>query len=210
MKLYYKAGACSMASHIILNELDLSFDLNLVDTENGITVNDGMQYNTINPNGYVPALMLDDGSVLTENIALLQYLSDLQPARRFTPPSNSFERIRLQELLSYLATELHKAYSPFFSGKNLSEEVEKLAKEKICKRISVIETKLTDGRNFLMGKDYTVADAYAFVILNWSNFIGLTLEHWPNTHRFIERVYNRPATKQAMMTEGLIESETLK
>ena len=206
MKLYYKAGACSMASHIILNELDLTFDLESVDTEKGITSN-GIQFNSINPNGYVPALELDDKDVLTENSAVLQYLGDLKAERKLTPQDDRLELARQQELLSYLSSELHKSYSPFFSGKDMDSKEANIVKEKISRRIDFIETQLADEREYLMGAQFTVADAYAFVILNWSNFIDLSLETWPKTQAFMKRVYNRPATKKAMIAEGLRESE---
>ena len=206
MKLYYKAGACSMASHIILNELDLTFDLESVDTEKGITSN-GIQYSSINPNGYVPALELDDKHVLTENSAVLQYLGDLKAERKLTPQDDRLEIARQQELLSYLSSELHKSYSPFFSGIDMDSKEINIVKEKISRRIDFIETQLADDREYLMGAQFTVADAYAFVVLNWSNFIDLSLETWPKTQAFMKRVYNRPATKKAMIAEGLRESE---
>ena len=206
MKLYYKAGACSMASHIILNELDLTFDLESVDTEKGITSN-GIQFNSINPNGYVPALELDDKDVLTENSAVLQYLGDLKAERKLTPQDDRLEIARQQELLSYLSSELHKSYSPFFSGIDMDSKEINIVKEKISRRIDFIETQLADDREYLMGAQFTVADAYAFVVLNWSNFIDLSLETWPKTQAFMKRVYNRPATKKAMIAEGLRESE---
>lgn len=195
-----------MASHITLNELNLPFTLELVDTESSTTSN-GKDYRTINPNGYVPALQLDNGKVITENMAILQYLANLQPAQQLTPLYGSFEYTQLQEILSYLSTELHKAYSPFFSSETLDYDTAKQAKEKICKRIDTIETRLQDGRLFLMGDNYTVADSYAFVILNWSNFIDLSLDRWPHTTALLQRVINRPATIKAMTREGLIEAE---
>ena len=206
MKLYYKAGACSMASHIILNELDLTFDLESVDTEKGITSN-GIQFNSINPNGYVPALELDDKNILTENSAVLQYLGDLKAERKLTPQDDRLEIARQQELLSYLSSELHKSYSPFFSGIDMDSKEINIVKEKISRRIDFIETQLADDREYLMGAQFTVADAYAFVVLNWSNFIDFSLETWPKTQAFMKRVYNRPATKKAMIAEGLRESE---
>jgi glutathione S-transferase len=203
MKLYYKAGACSMASHIILNELNVAFSLEKVDTEKGMT-GGGIHYNTINPNGYVPALECKNGEVLTENIAILQHLGRLNPEQQLVPASENFDYVRLQELLSYLATELHKAYSPFFSTTTLDNTARKMAEEKIAKGIDVIDNRLTEGRQFLIGPDYTVADAYAFVILNWSSVIHFSLAPWPNTNAFMQRIYNRPATQKAMISEGLI------
>ncbi|MCG8382678.1 MAG: glutathione binding-like protein [Gammaproteobacteria bacterium] len=203
MKLYYKPGACSMAAHIILNELDHPFELIKVDTAANKTEH-GHTFTDTNPNGYVPALILTTGEVLTENAAILQYLGDLKPQSRLVPESGSFKRVRLQELLSFLSSELHKAYGPFFSELELSDEEKTTALKKIDRRITTLESRLSQGYDFLTGQTFSVADVYAFVILNWSRFIDHSLEQWPNTNAFFQRISQRPAVIQAMVTERLI------
>lgn len=206
MKLYYKPGACSMASHIVLNELEIPFSLERTDTAQGVT-EAGRSYVEINPNGYVPALELEPGVVLTENPAILEYLADLVPAKHLAPPNDTFERVRLRELLAFLSSELHKAFSPFFAGNELTPDERDAAEDRIAKRITPIETRLAEAGPYLLGNQFSVADAYAFVILNWSQFIGFSLETWPNTYAFWERVGSRPNTVKALKKEGLIPAE---
>ncbi len=206
MKLYYKPGACSMASHIVLNELEIPFSLERTDTAQGVTET-GRSYVEINPNGYVPALELEPGVVLTENPAILEYLADLVPAKRLAPPVGTFERVRLRELLAFLSAELHKAFSPFFAGIELTTEERDTAEARIAKRIAPIEARLAKAGPYLLGSQFSVADAYAFVILNWSQFIGLSLEPWPNTHVFWTRVGAHPSVVKALKKERLIPAE---
>lgn len=202
MKLYIKPGACSLASHIVLKELGAEFTTEIVDTEAKTTAS-GDNYLAINPKGYVPALRLQSDIVLTEGAAILQYLADQNPESGLTPPVGSVERARVQEYLNYIASELHKAFSPFFNP-NSSEADRETAKANVAKKLDVVEALLEDGRDYLLGERFTVADSYLFVVANWSGFVGVDLTRWPKLQGFQARVANRPSTQAALKAEGLI------
>lgn len=206
MKLHYKPGACSMASHIILNEIGNSFELDKTDTEAGKT-EAGEDFRKISPNGYVPALVTDGGEIITENPAVLQYLADQSPDAGLAPPNGTLERTRLQEALNFVSSELHKSFGPFFSGTELDGDARQKAEAGVGRRVAHIERSLADGRAFLLGDTFTVADAYAFVVLNWAGFVGVSLDAWPKTQAYLARIASRPAAVKAMVAEGLIEKE---
>jgi len=206
MKLYYKPGACSMAAHIVFNEIGLSFDLDKVDTSSGKTESGG-DFRKISPNGYVPALVTNGGDVITENPAVLQYLADRVPEAGLAPANGTLERTRLQEALNFVSSELHKAFGPFFSGTDLDLEAKTQAHDNVARRIDHIERSLADGRVYLLGETFTVADAYAFVVLNWANFVGIDLAPWPKTRAYVTLMAARPSVVKAMITEGLIAQE---
>lgn len=206
MKLFYKSGACSMATHIILNEIGSVFDLDKTDTATGRTES-GKDFRTINPNGYVPALITDNGEIMTENPAVLQYLADQAPEAGLAPPNGTLDRTRLQEALNFVSSELHQAFGPFFSGTDLDPVARKNAEAGVSRRIDHIERYLADGRAYLLGNVFTVVDAYAFVVLNWTNHVGISLDAWPDTQAYVARVSDRPATVKTMITEGLITQE---
>ena len=206
MKLYYKPGACSLAAHIVLNEIGAAFELDRTDTAAG-TTESGADFGAINPNGYVPALQLESGDIVTENPAVLQYLADLKPETGLAPAAGTPDRVRLQEALNFVSSELHKAFGPFFSGRELSPEARAEAEAGAARRIDAIERRLRDGRAFLLGDTFTVADAYAFVVLNWTAFVGIDLSRWPSASSFLDRVKARPAVVRAMTDEGLIAAE---
>jgi glutathione S-transferase len=204
MKLYYSPGACSMATHIVLNELGLAYQLERTDTANKITES-GIDFRTINPKGYVPALETNDGKIVTENAAILQYVADRQPNSNLAPTNGTFERTRLQELLSYLSSELHIAYGAFFSGAQLDEDARNKAEAKIARHVQSLEDSLADGRQYLLGDNFSVADAYAFVMLNWSYPVGFDLSPWPTVLAFMKRIGSRPSVIKAMTAEGLLD-----
>jgi glutathione S-transferase len=206
MKLHYKPGACSMASHIILNELGTSFELDKTDTDAGKT-EAGEDFRKISPNGYVPALVTDDGEIITENPAVLQYLADQSPDAELAPPNGTLERTRLQETLNFVSSELHKSFGPFFSGTALDDDARQRAEAGVGRRAAHIERSLADDRAFLLGDTFTVADAYAFVVLNWAGFVGVSLDAWPKTQAYVARVAARPASIKAMVAEGLLEQD---
>jgi len=203
MKLFYKAGACSMASHIALHEVGAHFDIEPVDTDADVTAS-GIDFSTINPKGYVPALMLDSGEIITEGPAVLQYIMEQHTDQRDTPLVDPMQRARLREHLNYTSSELHKSFSPLFAA-NTSEEDKSAARTNVAKKFDYINSLLSDGRLFLLGTVFTVADAYLFTVSNWANFTDIDVEKWPHIADFIQRVAARPAVQVAMKVEGLIE-----
>lgn len=202
MKLYYMPGACSLASHIMLNEVGARFEIEKVDTQAGRTQS-GQDYRDISPNGYVPALETEGGDYLNEGVAILQYIADTHPDRALSPELGSLARARLQQFLNFAAAELHKAWSPLFvSG---SSEAEKSAAvRKVASKFDYLERVLADGRDYLVENQFSVADAYTFVLANWANVKGIDLNDWPHLARFVQRVQARPATKAAMKAENLL------
>lgn len=202
MKLFNKPGACSLASHIVLNEVGAAFELDEVDTKLGKTKS-GLDYSNINPKGYVPALELDSGEILTEGASILQYIADQYPQSGLAPAVGTIARARLQEYLNYTGSELHKAFGPFFSPAASDEHKEK-AGINVAKKFDYLNELLSDGRIYLLGDNFSVADAYLFVVSNWSNFVGIDLKNWPNISAFVDRVANRPAAQSAMKAEGLL------
>lgn len=203
MKLFYKPGACPLASHIALQEIGQPFEIASVDTATGRTAQ-GEDYRDINPKGYVPALQLDDGQILTEGPAILQFLADSAPAAGLAPEAGTLARARMQEQLTFVSSELHKAFGPLF--RDGSTEAEKsAAREAVAAKFNHVEALLSDGRDYLVDDRFSVADAYLFVVANWANFTGIDLASWPNLTAFVARVSDRPATQAAMRAEGLIQ-----
>jgi glutathione S-transferase len=201
MKLYYSAGACSLSPHIVLREAGLEFELERVDTSSKKTAT-GADFYQINPKGYVPALKLDDGEVLTEGAAIVQYLADLKPDAALAPKNGTFARVRLQEQLNFIAMEIHKSFGPLFSS-DTPEVTKQGAITKLGKRFDEIERTLNDGRKYLFGDSFTVADAYLFTVARWAKAVKVPLDRWPLLLGFIERVGTRPAVRAALEAEGV-------
>jgi glutathione S-transferase len=200
MKLYYIPSACSFSPHIVANELGLSIELVKVDPTTKRTEH-GEDFLEINPKGYVPALKLDDGNVLTEGPAIMQYLADLKPDAQLAPANGSMARYRLQEMLGYINSELHKAYIPLFNPAS-SDEVRTDRLAYLRKHYGPIEAAL--GRTpFLLGEQFNITDAYLFVVARWSGFVKLDLSQFPNLLAFQARIAARPAVQAAMRREGL-------
>ncbi|GAB6066854.1 glutathione transferase GstA [Methylothermus subterraneus] len=200
MKLYYSPGACSLAPHIVLCELDLDFDLVRVDLASKRTAS-GEDFRQINPLGYVPVLELNDGTRLVEGPAILQYLADLAPQADLAPRPGDFQRYLLQQWLNFISSELHKNFSPLFWAE-LAEEAKQLFRRRLNERLSFISERLAK-HDHLLGANYSVADAYLFVVLSWRNYVGLDFSPWPPLLAYAERIAQRPAVQQAMQEEGL-------
>jgi glutathione S-transferase len=198
MKLYFSPGACSLSPHIVLREAGLSFSLEKVDLRSKQTAG-GHDYKTINPKGAVPALELDDGQILTEGPAVVQYLADLAPEKQLAPPAGSMPRYRLMEWLNFISTELHKGFSPLFNPA-MPEEAKKLTLERLLSRFDYLATQLQAGP-YLLGSQFTVADAYLFVMLRWSGAFSIELSRWPALEAYFKRVEQRPAVQAALAAE---------
>ena len=200
MKLYYSPGACSLSPHIVVSETGINVELEKVNLAEHKTAS-GQDYMTINPKGYVPALRLDDGSVLTEGPAIVQYLADQKPGSGLIPPAGSIDRYRVQEWLHFIGTELHKNFGALFN-KATPDATKETAKANITKRLAYLNDRLA-GKQYLMGSDFTVADAYAFTIVNWTNFVSIDLKPYPNLAAYMARVAARPKVLETLKAEGL-------
>ena len=199
MKLYYLSGACSLASNIALREAGLKFELVKVDRRTKKAA-DGLDFNEVNPKGYVPALTLDNGEVLTENVAVLQYIADRNPAAKLAPAAGTMERYRLMEWLSFINSELHKGFSPLFR-QDAPEDTKQYARNHLTTRLDYLQ-RAFGAKTFVMGEQFTVADAYLFTVLSWGGFANLDIGKWPQLKRFVERVGARPHVIEALKAEG--------
>ena len=201
MKLYYSPGACSLSPHIVLQELGLKYTPVLASTKSH-KLQDGTDYYSINPLGYVPMLELDDGRRLHEGPAIVQYLADQAPEKKLAPANGTWERYKLQEWLTFIGTEVHKNFGPLF-GQG-SDEAKNAAREKVLNRLKFVDGELA-GKQFLMGDQFTVADAYLFTVTNWAGLTGIDISGLTNIVQFRERVGARPEVQEAMKAEGLIK-----
>jgi glutathione S-transferase len=204
MKLYYATGTCSLSPHIVANEAGIPLDLERVDIRKSPRVTEtGSDYSAVNPNGYVPALVLDHGTVLIEGVAIVQYLADLKPDSGLAPAAGTLERIELQSWLNFIATELHKMFSPWLFHPEYGAQAQEVARSKITERLTHVERHLAAGGPFLLGEILSAADAYLFTIVGWSDFTKVDLAAFPHLRDFMTRVGARPAVRDAMRAEGL-------
>jgi glutathione S-transferase len=201
MKLYYTPGACSLAVHITLCESGLPFEKESVDLATKKTAS-GADFTTINAKGYIPALQLDSGELLTEGPAINQYLADLVPEKKLAPANGSLDRVRLQSWLTYIGTELHKSFTPLFHPS--SDDVKAQAKENIAKRLGYVNQQLA-GKQYLVGEQFSIADAYLFTVVGWMGFLAMPTDAYPNVQALVAKVGARPAVQAAMKAEGLIK-----
>lgn len=204
MKLFYAPGTCSLSPHIVAREAGLPLELIKVDIRaKPHRTESGEDYAKINPKGYVPALQLDEGGLLTEGVAIVQFLADQAPGSDLAPPLGSPERYRLQEWLTFISAELHKMFSPWLFHPEYGEVAQQVAKDKIAGRFAFLDEHL-GGRPYLLGTSFTVADAYCFTIVNWSKLHNIDLAPYPKLSNYMARVGHRPTVRAVMEVEGLL------
>lgn len=200
LKLYYSPGACSLSPHIVLEEAGLPYEAIQASLKTK-TLADGSDYRAVNPLGYVPTLELADGTRLREGPAIVQYLADQAPAKRLAPENGTIARYQLQGWLNFTATEIHRNFSPLFNPA-VPDDIKQASKQRILGRLEWVDGELA-GKQFLLGEDFTVADAYLFVVTGWSKPMQLDLSKLTNLVAWRERVAARPAVQAAMKAEGL-------
>lgn len=200
MKLYYSPGACSLSPHIVLREAGLAFEAVLAPTKTH-QLPDGTDYYTINPLGYVPMLELDDGTRLREGPAIVQYVADQAPQKNLAPANGTLPRYRLQEWLTFIGTEIHKSFSPLFMP-SMPDEAKKVYRERIANRFAFVNGEL-EGKQYLMGDTFTVADAYLYTVTRWAKPMQIDLAPYPHLAAHQERVQARPAVQEALKHEKL-------
>ncbi len=203
MKLYYFPGACSLSPHIVLLEAGLPFTLVKIDSKTKKTESGG-DFLTINSKGAVPALQFDDGRVLTEGPAIVQYIADQKPESGLAPRAGTFERYQLMEILNFITSEVHKTFSPLFNPAS-SAEVKEMFTANLAKKFDWLSGFL-GKKAFLMGNTFTVADAYLFTVLGWTRHVKIDLSKWPVLEAFQARIGQRPKVQEAMKAEGLLKS----
>jgi glutathione S-transferase len=201
MKLYYSPGACSLSPHIVLLEAGLDFTTEKVDLKSKKTET-GVDYTTVNSKGAVPALVMDDGKVLTEGAAIVQYLADKKPQSGLAPAAGTIERYRLIEMLNYIASEIHKGYSPLWNPAT-TPDAKAAALANLDKKFTWLTAQLGE-KPYLLGDKFTVADAYLFTVLSWSSHVGVDLGKWHALSAYLARVGHRPKVQEALKAEGLI------
>lgn len=202
MKLFYSPGACSLSPHIVLREAKLPFELEQVDLGSK-TLASGGDYRSINPKGYVPALMLDNGEVLTEGPAIVQYVADLAPDTGLVPAAGTLQRYRVQEWLNFITSELHKNFGALFNPR-APEEWKGVVRELLDRRLGYVAQQLGHGP-YLRGERFTVCDAYLFTMLSWCKPLKVDLSQWPVLLDYMKRVAGRPAVQEALRAEGLVK-----
>lgn len=203
MKLYYMPGACSLATHILLREAGIPFDLERVGRDK--KTEHGEDFLALNPKGYVPALRLDDGDIVTENVVLHGYVADQKPEAKLAPAHGTKARLKQDELAVYISTEIHKTYGSLFNPA-ITDDARKATIDRLKMHYVLIETLLSDGRAYLTGETFATVDAYLFTVTNWANPLQIDLSAFPNLMAFQKRVAARPAVQAALVAEGLVKA----
>jgi len=208
MKLYYSQGACSLAPHIILEELGISYTAQQIQFDKGDA--DTAEFRKMSPFGYVPVLEMTNGTFLTEGVAIQLYLADQNPAMNLAPRSGTFERAKLYEWMTLLSTEIHKGFNPLFGPQAFSktpagaEEVKTAVMETLGRKLDMVDT-LIANKTYVMGDQFTIADAYLFTLFNWTNYVGMKREKWPNLLAHSKTMMTRPAVRRVMESEDLLD-----